>query len=175
MHCATLNGWSASVRAPGGHIATVVAKCLPPGTTHWAGTSKLGGWRARQLRRWLLDHEDPGESLLLVGKSLGAWHMLTRVVNVLPRLEYRRIGLVTVDPCHPRFWDWAPDRSGDTLPLHRGKVDWACNLMSGEGSRPRGAHVDTLHEYTIPGADHFSITRHPWVRGEVEVMIGRLG
>ena len=172
MLTATLNGWSAASRKPGGRITSVVAEVIghPP---EWYGTSRLASWQCRRLRSWLVAHQDSSESLLLVGKSLGGWHMLTRVVNLLPRLEYRRIGLVTVDPCHPRWWDWAPDRSGDTVPLHSRRVDGCYNLLSGKGSRPRGACVQDSAQFVVD-ADHWTITTHHETREAIAAMAARL-
>jgi hypothetical protein len=169
-----LNGWSASSRARGGHIATVVRRVVPDGTAVYAATARLGGWQARRVRKRLLKHQSPDTTLLLVGKSLGGWDMLVGVVNRC-RLRYRRIALVTVDPCHPRLWDWAPDRSSDVLPLHSGRVDLCVNLLQ-HNARPCGAHVDGAIEVQVPNVDHFSITRSKavehWLRHAVDELDG---
>jgi hypothetical protein len=111
---------------------------------------------------------------LLVGKSLGGWHMLTRVVNILPRLRYSKIGLVTVDPCAPKLWDWTPDRFSEVLPLHSGRVDIAVNLVSTVGSF-RGARVGgPAVNVLVKHATHHNITRHPGTARRIKAVARRL-
>jgi hypothetical protein len=66
--------------------------------------------------RFIRRHESPKSVLILVGKSLGA-RTVVRVLNRLGRLRFKRVLLLTVDPCWPIRGDWTPNLNEEELVL----------------------------------------------------------
>jgi hypothetical protein len=126
----------------------------------------LGRHRCRRFRRFIDQHSCNDNRLLVVGKSLGARNLVSHVLNPLGNslLMYRRVGLLTVDPCWPLWHDWAPNLNGEVLDL-TAPVDRAINVFldappdQQAGSLVAGAmnrQVEAIHD-----VDHGSMSTHP--------------
>jgi len=176
MIVVVMNGGSGSSRPKDERMDAVVQRELPHGTiVYVANNTFLGHRQARRVRKILKLTQRPEETCLLVGKSAGGYTLIVKVLNQLPRLSFKRIHLLTVDPCFPKLWDWRPDRSQETLLIHEGRVDRAVNLLSAAGSRPRGFRVDGPPGIeVVTTEDHFSITTCPRVRREVGDLVHML-
>lgn len=126
MIVAVLNGWGSSSRLRETRTAALVRRVTKGKVSirgFLARRAMIGWARSRRFKRFILRREDPEETLLLVGKSLGARNMITRVLNQLPMLQYRKVALLTIDPCWPERWDWKPNLNRRVLelthPVHR--------------------------------------------------------
>jgi len=171
-----LNGWGSSSRRRETRTATMAREVTKGHVAEgrFLGLRAMLGWsRSRRVRRFILRHQNPHRSLLLVGKSLGARNMVSRVLNRMATpLGYRRVGLVTIDPCWPTRWDLTPNLNRAVLKL-TATVDQATNFMAVlPQDQQAGAMVHGPRVVNVPlsGPDHFTIVQAPEVRAELERM-----
>jgi hypothetical protein len=171
MIVAVLNGWGSSSRNRETRTAALVRDATDDikSRTMLAKRSMIGWARARRFRKFILEHQDPKQSLLCVGKSLGARNMVSRILNKLEPLEYYKTGLFTIDPCWPIKGDWKPNLNEKSLQLTH-KIDKVINLYAvlpkdqQAGSRVFG---DNVRNFPISDADHYSIVQHDLVADEL--------
>lgn len=172
-----LNGWGASSRRKETRTAELVMK-ITKGLVNedeiLTKRAMLAMSRVRRFRKFILRHQSPDRSLLVVGKSLGAKNLVSGVLNNLPDdLTYKRTGLVTIDPCWPEQWDWTPNLNKRSLYLCR-KMGRAVNLMAirppdkQAGSMLRGPGVYNIQ---LTGYSHVSIVEAPEVEHEIQSMV----
>lgn len=159
---AVLNGWGASMRRKETRTAALVREALD-GQDHivLARRAMIGWARARMMRRFIRAHSSKENGLLCVGKSLGARNMVGRVLNRLEPLSYRRIALLTIDPCWPLRGDWRPNLNRHVLDLDF-PVDRAVNVYSRGGPDDQaGAMLRGNNVTNIPltDVDHYSIVQ----------------
>lgn len=118
----------------------------------------------RDIEQWASrDHR-----LLLVGKSLGAYNMITRVVNKLPAYTlglYKEVLLYTIDPCWPLLTDWAPNLNRQALVLKNQDVVVAKNVyLAAPENEQAGCLVVGARNCALSGTTHQNIVSHPAVR-----------
>jgi hypothetical protein len=98
--------------------------------------------------------------LLIVCKSYGAYLMLTEVLG-RERPKYRRIALLTIDPCWPLLFDWKPNLNGRILFLDC-PVDRAVNVYAVMPPDRQGGCLVTGQGCTnvpVVGSSHEDIVR----------------
>lgn len=175
MIVVVLNGWSSSVRSSSGRISSVVSAATSEvEKIVFSSRATLGGRQARKAKRFILKHQDKYESLLCVGKSLGAKQLICKVLNKLPALEYRKVGLFTVDPCWPLWYNWAPNLNNKSLNRPNG-VTKAYNFYAVlPPNQQAGARVAGADNFPLTGVDHYSIVRSDRVRRGLQVMVSYL-
>jgi hypothetical protein len=173
---AVLDGWSASARREEDRISSIVREIVKYDAFEeniLTKKSLLGMSRSRRFRNFILSKQGSDRSLLVVGKSLGARNIVEGVLNKLPeRLNYRKTGLITIDPCWPTWKDFTPNLNKKILHLEH-NMGRAVNIMAilpsdqQAGSMVRGSNVRNvqLYDYT-----HNSITMSRDVRVEIEFM-----
>lgn len=166
-----LNGYSASRRHP--HTAEIVQQSLVAVTCDFAlcaQRASLLGSGERALRRFLTRQAraHPHAPALLVGKSLGAWHLVEGVLPRLPAGAFAELYLCTLDPCQPTWRDWTPNCNSKTLRLTV-PVTRACNLYvrSPDAQQQCGAPlaglpgtpVENLGLDARHGYDHYNVVQ----------------
>jgi hypothetical protein len=123
-------------------------------------------------RRFIRQYSSPENSLLCVGKSLGARNMISFVLNEIGDLHYRRTALVTIDPCWPFVEDWKPNLNGKVLKLSY-PVDMATNIFAAlpkteqAGALVQGPSGCGVENIPLSDVDHYSITTSPVVKSAV--------
>jgi len=130
---------------------------------------------ARKMTKWLNSRLAPSKTypppsaVLLVGKSLGAVHIIRRV---LPRIHIGQIPLYlfTIDPNEPRGWDLNPNLNEETIEIPI-EVTKAVNIYVFShdqyqqcGARLNGKTVENLPVAAQLGYDHYSIVISKIVR-----------
>jgi hypothetical protein len=174
---ATLDGYSPSLADVLMH--EVVADVLDgkPCLAEWWKSSFLRS-RSREIARFIRQHRGSENDLLLVGKSLGAWHMIERVLNPMAEpLGYGSTSLLTVDPNKPTWRDWSPNLNDRVLHLTR-RVDRAVNVyvIARERRQQAGALVEgppglVVENVPVVDADHYSIVGHPVVKSKLKELV----
>lgn len=137
----------------------------------WAGSMKVG-----LTRTFLQEHSRSWESLLLVGKGLGAVTVV-RALNAVVEPVYQRVALLTIDPTVPRLWR---GRGGPVQAhlLLTTQVDRATNYFAPAGYKKqsgallRGRAYGGRRVMNIPlaGEDHDSIVERAEVMAELRTM-----
>jgi len=178
---ACLNGW-ASFSAPT-RTATIVRELLAQEgrPCEFIGLKSRFFWgRSTQIAKFVQRFENRHDDLLLVGKSLGAKHIVERVLNLAPGLRYRSIHLITIDPNWPTWRDWTPNLNGQVLHVTE-PVDGATNLyVLAENKRQQaGALLGCLpgvpcKNVIVVGADHYSVVESPLVKQTIRKVIKSL-
>jgi hypothetical protein len=120
----------------------------------------------------------PSTPLLLVGKSLGAYNLVKRVLNKCPPWwdGYKAAALVTIDPCWPIRGNWRPNLNRCLLHLEP-ELDYACNVYAvlpqdqQAGAMLAGPRV---HNCPVTEYDHYSIVNAPEVTLALQMAIGVL-
>lgn len=176
---AVLNGWGSSSRQRESRTANLVKSALFNRGLEGPFLGKRSMFlasRARRFRRFIRKHQSPELSLLCVGKSLGARNMVTRVLNNLPVLEYRKVGLLTIDPCWPRDGQLRPNCNREVLYLSY-PVTVGINVVAvlpqdqQAGSIVYGENVSNV---PLNDHDHISIVHSPDVHAALGDIIREL-
>lgn len=169
-----LNGYSASSRARISRTSSIVDRLTREHERIFLGRrSSMFVTRSRLFRKYIHRHENPKNALLLVGKSFGAYCMVTWVLNHLKPLRYRKTGLVTIDPCWPTRGDWTPNLNDQVLPLTF-DVNLAINLFA---PLPRNMQAGSLvsgenvMNQPVENVDHFTITTSTEVREAINSVV----
>jgi hypothetical protein len=172
-----LDGYSTSIR-PG--IREVLTNTLSRSdivnSPIFSKKSSMFKLRSRKTRKFILEHNKSSNNLLLVGKSLGAKHLVERVINKLPPLKYRKIGLFLVDPNWPTLWDWTPNLNGRVLTV-KTRVDYAINVYYlGKKREQAGARLCLnsdlpANNVALLDTDHQSIVNHFITRRKLYKMV----
>lgn len=174
---AGMGGYSASSRRRQSRIVQVVRRESRSYCSHFYGRkSTFGKRRARECLEFIKAHADPDKGLLIYGKSLGAKHIIERVMNHPGPMRYRHVCLLTVDPNWPIWWPprWTPNLNDKQLRLWRVTTK-AINLyfkssdpFEQAGCRVEGAHVENQPLFDV---DHKTITTHPAVKTAIRELV----
>jgi len=190
-----LNGWSASSRST--RTADIVREELVDSKVKfeflalkshfcWSADRKMLRWLEIMISRPEKLYPGP-RALFLVGKSLGAVHLIERVLPQVSLLPFcPPIFIFTVDPNEPRRWDLTPNLNSEGLPVVA-RVRHAINVyvmspdkqrQCGARLRPMGSNTDDNIE-NLPvsdrlGYDHYSIVGSEIVRNALRNMIGEI-
>ena len=174
---AVLNGWASSVSKTRTHhlVEELLVEHEAPFVLKGLKSSFFWS-RSRELAKWIQRQESRDSRLLCVGKSLGARHMVERVLNQCFPTGYGQVRLVTIDPNWPEFWDWTPNLNRQSLKL-AAPVTCAVNLyVAGEPRQQCGARLmctptTECHNIIVPDCDHYSIVESPTVREVLDEII----
>lgn len=120
-----MNGWSASVKKT--RTSRLVKRLMDENFDNTGEEYKFRSYRSvlwkpidirsQMMRRYVRRNQSSNNTLLLVGKSLGARNMVKRVLNPLQFLCYAKMALVTIDPCWPIKGDPTPNLNSRKLVL----------------------------------------------------------
>lgn len=174
-----MNGYSSSSTAT--RTSEVVKKMLTVRGrpfTLWTARSHFAWSAARRMVRWVESERrsNPDAPLVLVGKSLGAVHIIERVLPqvALTGDDAAPVYLLTIDPNYPTWKDWAPNLNQVTLRIPC-RVARATNVyvLSHQTGRQCGARVegdprDLVENIPVSdrlGYDHYSIVKSGIVSG----------
>ena len=134
---------------------------------------RLTGLGSRKAREFIKSHNRLDYTLLMIGKSQGAYNIIHRVWNKLSIDEiykYKKIALFCVDANHgPRSKNrndesWTPNKSIDIL--------WNMFQIGKLG----GAQITGASNQLIPGTsvDHSNIVMHEKTRTRLSNILGQL-
>ena len=178
---AVLNGWTSSLAET--RTSQIVLEELRATTVphKFLGLKSLFFYpRSERVKRFATSNDSPTNKLLCVGKSLGAYHMVTRVLNRCTDLAYKRIILLTIDINYPTLCDCTPNLNKTVVKLTE-PVTQAVNLYvhALEPRQQAGALLKTLpgvpcKNKIVDGANHYSIVEAPMVRREIRKAIEEL-
>jgi hypothetical protein len=181
--CAVLNGYAASMRAEKTRTNRLVENLLKASGKQYSIVglkALLVRSHARRLRRFVECGNYETNSLLLVGKSLGARNIVRFVLNNLGQLHYHTSFLLTIDPNWPTFWDFTPNLSHRELRVTK-PITQAVNLRVDPqhprqqcGARLVGPAFVPITDIPLGNCTHYSIVPHPRVREELEKLIADL-
>lgn len=179
MICVVLTGWKSSVSPNDYRIDTITKRIVKPGgdDSFLVRRSSLFCSRSFGIRKFILNNENSYDDLLLVGKSLGGYIMIEKVLNMLPFLEYKSIGLITIDPCWPLLRDFTPNLNSYRLIL-KNHVDIGVNIYSYQrnpkkqaGSRVGGVNIENI---ALHGYSHSNISSSPVVAIQIERVVNEI-
>ena len=127
-----INGWGASSSRKESRTSSrvrtqLVSRDIEP-HAYMAKRASVFFSRTRRFRRFIAKHASPSRDLLLVAKSYGAYLLLTEVLGTV-RPSYRRVVLLTADPCWPLLTKWRPNLNKHVLFLEC-PVDKAVNVFA---------------------------------------------
>lgn len=173
MIVVAMNGWGPFVAPSSEETRTVVlvreavagfGAHILSGRAWWASN------KVREVKTFLEEHNKNWESLLLVGKGLGAVTVV-RAFNAAVGLDYRRIGLLTIDP-RPITW-WLRSRPVQPHVLLTAEPGRVTNFFVPAGyDQESGAVLRGKRVVNIPlvGEDHESIVEREEVHVELRAM-----
>lgn len=191
---ACLNGAAASSRV-GGRLffSDVVKKILLdfwdtpgkiPGTFYNFMYGKGGVLRSgrRNIRRFILEHNRPQNTLILCGKSYGGWNIAGLLRKLHPRLKYRAVHLILVDAC------WIGKMLNPLLKIRVPQVDAIKNYFQRNNIFLNGGRIEktnliggsciewNLSNFHVCGdrVDHWNIIFHPSIKISLQHSIERL-
>lgn len=172
---ATLSGWSASSRPLKSRTHEIVSEALEPHAhEHLAKRAMFTKHRARRFRRFIQRYDFYTNTLLCVGKSLGAKVMVEQVLNRLPELHYKKVLCLTIDPCWPLKWDWTPNLNRTTLRLTH-PVDWSINVyLVGQPGQQCGAILagpSHIENRAVLRGTHHRMQEHAAVQGALDELV----
>lgn len=176
---ANLDGYSSSSREHDLRLSTHVHKELNESAAPYrlfSRRSRICLSSSSAARDFVKRHMSPDHVLLCTGKSLGARNIVRYVLNIVGPLSYRRIYVLTVDPCWPLWWSWAPNLSCEELHLTR-FVTHAINIhvIPRELDQQCGARLagfGDIENRAVIDATHGDISGHPVVREALRALIG---
>ena len=166
---ATLDGYSSGSYHNKTHQAVASVLAVEQAPHESLAIKSWFAWApSRKVSSFVNKHANETNDLLLVGKSLGALHVVERVINRWVSLpKYRGIHLVTIDPNWPELWDWTPNLNRSTLKLSR-KLTSATNIYSVaiDPRQQAGALLQGQGAVNIPilGVNHHTIDGRPEIR-----------
>lgn len=189
----SLDGWSASLKHNSQRMSELVQTELEQNENencvkfrHLALKSRLVNTNTRKAMRFIRAEQNnqPNNTLILFGKSLGGWNIWHRIVPYIYGITYSRVTVVTIDPCRPFF------RASKSTPLieciapnlndheiiAKGQehVDESVNIYARiDGPGPAGALVRCYNVQNFPlrGVNHHSIIHHPGVAGSIRLIV----
>ena len=166
---AAMSGWSASSRSRHSRISHIVDERTKHYDRVFLGKrALLGRHRCRRFIRFITNNAVKGNSLLVIGKSLGARNLIEYVLNPMDcyLMIYDKVLVLTVDPCWPSWDEWRPNRNDEPLKL-TAPVDKAINIyLSAPTDEQAGAPVVGAENWIISDSSttHRNIVMHPWVK-----------
>lgn len=174
----TMNGWSASSRSKDERMSELVERTLegrfavPPFSVRALLFPPLMYLRTRKALRYIRKHGSKDRALLLCGKSLGSWKVLTELIPKLGKLRYSRVALLSVDPCTPMGGDLTPNLN-DYRIIVKGPIGKGINLYAENGRiYPAGATVKhpSVINVGLSRETHSSIVDSPQVSGSLQIL-----
>lgn len=168
-----MNGWGPFLSPPDAETRTVAlvreavagfGAHVLSGRTWWASS------KVRETKAFIEEHNRRWETLLLVGKGLGAVTVV-RAINSVAELDYRRVALLTIDP-RPITW-WLRTRPIQPHVLLTAELGRVTNFFAPAGyEQESGAVLRGKRVVNIPlaGEDHETIVERDEVFAELRMM-----
>ncbi len=126
--------------------------------------ARFSSSKKRELIKVLKKHSDPNTFLLFIGKSYGA-KVAEKIFNSV-RLTYKKICLVTIDPCWPKFFNWTPNCNNDSLFFKSPMIDEIFNMyLVMDKNKQCGSPVYSLYKDVVVNNHKFMSCSQ--IKGEV--------
>lgn len=176
---AHMGGWGSSSTKRQNRLLTVIEEEMKPfdgAELIFSKRAMFQRHRAKRCLRKVSFYNEPENTLITCGKSLGAWNMVRYVINRMHELNYRKIFFLSVDPNYPLLWDWTPNLNHITLRLEK-YLTKAVNLYVATvdprqqaGALLTGPCHSHIKNIPLTHADHQSVATRPEVRQQLRLM-----
>jgi hypothetical protein len=127
--------------------------------------------KKRKIGNFIINNSAENNVLILTGKSYGATILLR---DILPKhsvwkslLNYGAVGMITVDPNFPYWFDWKPNLNNYKFNLPLG-IDLAFNVYveSNDSKKQCGAIVNGSVNQPVRGYSHKTVIFSPKVESD---------